>query len=64
MIRTYSEEGDIVLDNCIGSGTTAIAALNTKRNYIGIEMDDKYYRITNERIADTLSVTTLDEFIS
>ena len=64
MIQTYTKEGDIVLDNCIGSGTTAISALNTKRNYIGIEMDDKYYRITNNRIADKLSVATLDEFIT
>jgi site-specific DNA-methyltransferase (adenine-specific) len=63
LIRTHSEEGDLVLDNCIGSGTTAIAAINSKRNYIGIEMEDKYYRITNERINTVLSNTTLDDFL-
>lgn len=50
LIKTYTNEGDLVLDNCIGSGTTAIACLNTKRNYIGIEKDNTYYELTNERI--------------
>jgi len=50
LIRTYSNEGDTVLDNCIGSGTTAIACINTGRNYIGIEKEDKYCRIAEERI--------------
>jgi DNA modification methylase len=50
LIKTYSNEGDIVLDNCIGSGTTAIAAINTNRKYIGIEKDEKYYNMSLERI--------------
>ena len=50
LIRTYTNEGDTVLDNCMGSGTTAIACLNTGRNYIGFELDEGYYNITQDRI--------------
>ncbi|MDY0174192.1 MAG: site-specific DNA-methyltransferase [Bacteroidales bacterium] len=50
LIKTYSNEGDIVLDNCMGSGTTGVACLNTNRNFIGIELDDKYFEIAKERI--------------
>ena len=50
LIKTYTNEGEIVLDNCIGSGTTAIAAINTNRNYIGIELDENYYNIANKRV--------------
>jgi len=50
LIKTYTNEGDLVLDNCIGSGTTAIACMNTNRNFIGIELEEKYYNIANERI--------------
>jgi site-specific DNA-methyltransferase (adenine-specific) len=50
LIRTYTNEGDTVLDNCIGSGTTAIACINTGRNYIGIEKEERYCRIAEERI--------------
>ncbi len=50
MIRTYTNPGDIVLDNCMGSGTTCIAALRTGRSYIGIEKDDTYFQIAEERI--------------
>ena len=50
LIKTYTNENEIVLDNCIGSGTTAIACINTKRNYIGIEKDENYYRLANDRI--------------
>jgi len=50
LIRTYTNEGDTVLDNCIGSGTTAIACINTNRNFIGIEKEEKYCRIAEERI--------------
>lgn len=50
LIRTYSNEGDLVLDNCIGSGTTALACLSTKREYLGIESEEKYVKIANERI--------------
>lgn len=50
LIKTYSNEVDIVLDNCMGSGTTAIAAINTNRNFIGFELDKNYFDIANERI--------------
>jgi site-specific DNA-methyltransferase (adenine-specific) len=52
LIETYTNEGETVLDNCIGSGTTAIAALNTGRYFIGIEKEKKYFDIANERIAN------------
>ena len=52
LIKTYTNEWDTVLDNCIGSGTTAVAAINTKRNYIGFEMDTTYCDIANKRIQD------------
>lgn len=49
-IKTYTNEGDVVLDNCMGSGTTAVACLKTGRNYIGFEMDKSYYDLSLERI--------------
>jgi site-specific DNA-methyltransferase (adenine-specific) len=50
LIRTYTNQGEIVLDNCMGSGTTAVACINTGRNYIGFEKDPGYYEIAKERI--------------
>ena len=55
LIKTYTNEGDLVLDNCAGSGTTAIAALNTGRNYILMEKELDYFNLINERLADALS---------
>lgn len=52
LIKTYSNEGDLILDNCMGSGTTAIACINTNRNYIGFELDNKYYELANKRIQE------------
>ena len=52
LIRTYTQPGEIVLDNCIGSGTTAVAALNTGRFFIGIEKEEKYVEIARKRIAE------------
>lgn len=49
-IRTYSNEGDIVLDNCMGSGTTGIAAFNTGRKFIGMELDDTYFNTAKTRL--------------
>lgn len=49
-IKVSAKEGDIVLDPFVGSGTTAIACLNTNRNYIGFELDENYYNIATERI--------------
>ena len=50
LIKTYTNEGEIVLDNCIGSGTTAIAAHNTGRFFIGIEKEPKYVEIARKRL--------------
>ena len=50
LIKTYSNEGESVLDNCMGSGTTAVACMNTNRNYIGFELEEKYYNIAKQRI--------------
>ena len=50
LIRTYTNEGETVLDNCMGSGTTAIACMNTKRNYIGFELNKEYFDIAEKRI--------------
>ena len=55
LIKTYTNEGELTLDNCAGSGTTAIACLNTNRNYILMEKEQKYYDIINERISKHLS---------
>lgn len=52
MIKTYTNEGDLVLDNCMGSGSTAIACINTNRNYIGFEMDNVYYELATKRIGE------------
>jgi site-specific DNA-methyltransferase (adenine-specific) len=52
LIKTYTNEGDIVLDNCMGSGTTAVAALNTNRRFIGFETEPTYIEIANKRIDD------------
>jgi site-specific DNA-methyltransferase (adenine-specific) len=52
LIKSYSNEGDIILDNCAGSSTTAIAAINTNRNWIMIEKDEKYYDLSVKRIND------------
>ena len=50
LIKTYTNEGDIVLDNTMGSGTTGVACMNCNRNFIGIESDKKYFDIAKERI--------------
>lgn len=52
LIKTYSNEGDTVLDNCMGSGTTGVACINTGRNFIGIEKDEKYFNIASDRIKE------------
>lgn len=50
LIKTYTNEGDTVLDNCMGSGSTGVACKNTNRNFIGIELDNNYFNIAKERI--------------
>lgn len=54
LIRTYTNEGDTVLDNTMGSGTTGVACVNTGRSFIGIERDDKYFAIAQKRIEDAM----------
>jgi len=50
LIKTYTNEGETVLDNCMGSGSAGIAAINTSRHFIGIEMDENYFNIAQDRI--------------
>lgn len=50
LIKTYTLEGETVLDNCMGSGSTGVACVNTKRQFIGIEKDEKYFEIAKQRI--------------
>lgn len=50
LIKTYTNEGHTVLDNCMGSGTTGVACKNLNRNFIGIELDEKYFNIAKDRI--------------
>jgi len=52
LIKTYTDEGELVLDNCIGSGSTAVACINTKRHFIGIDNNLEYATIARKRIAD------------
>lgn len=52
LIRTYSNPGDTILDNCMGSGTTAVAAVMEKRKFIGFETDKSYYEKANKRLRD------------
>ena len=60
LIKTYTNEGEWVLDNCMGSGTTGVACVNTNRNFIGIEQEEKYFIIAKQRIMDTQDQPTGD----
>lgn len=64
LIRTYSNEGEVVLDNCMGSGTTGVAAVQTNRKFIGIEMDQQYYEIAKKRIENAVPVEEVDQSAS
>lgn len=50
LLKTYSNEGDLVLDNCMGSGSTGVACVNLNRNFIGMELTEQYFEIAKERI--------------
>lgn len=52
LIRTYTNDGETVLDNCMGSGSTGVACMNTGRNFIGIELDSEYFEIAKRRIKE------------
>lgn len=54
LISTYTDPGAVVLDNCMGSGSTGVACVKTGRNFIGIELDEKYFCVAEQRINDAL----------
>ena len=54
LIRTYTNEGETVLDFTMGSGSTGVACVNTNRNFVGIELDDKYFEIAKQRVDDAV----------
>ena len=54
LIKTYTNEGDTVLDNCMGSGSTGVACKNLNRSFIGIELDENYFNIAKERIKNII----------
>lgn len=66
-VKTYSQDGETVLDNCMGSGTTGVACANTNRRFIGMEMEERYFQIASERIAkayaDASPVAANDDLI-
>ena len=64
MIRTYTNPGETVLDNCMGSGTTGVACVRSERDFIGFELDAKYFEIAQKRIAEAQTpkkIATLEE---
>ncbi|MEK4970695.1 site-specific DNA-methyltransferase [Cytobacillus sp. FSL R7-0696] len=61
LIRTYTNEGEIVLDNCMGSGTTAVAATQLNRNFIGFETEPQYVEIANQRLESVVRGSSLTE---
>ena len=54
LIKTYTNENETVLDNCMGSGSTGVACVNTNRNFIGYELNEKYFEIAEKRINETM----------
>ena len=60
-MKTYSNEGDVVFDPCMGSGTTGIACVNTGRKFIGIEKDEEYFGTAEKRIKE--AENTLEAFM-
>ena len=62
LVKIHSNEGDTILDPFMGSGTTGVACVNTKRNFIGIEMDDGYFKIAKDRIENAQKKRKMDLF--
>lgn len=58
LIKTYTNEGDTVLDNCMGSGSTGVAAVNTGRKFIGMELNEKYFEIAKNRIDEAAAAVS------
>lgn len=56
LIKTYTNEGDVVLDNCMGSGSTCVACINTNRDFIGFELNNSYFDIAQKRIAEAKQI--------
>lgn len=56
LIKSFTNEGDLVLDNCMGSGSTGVACKNLNREFIGIEKDEKYFNIAKERIENKIEI--------
>ena len=56
LIKTFTNEGDIVLDNCMGSGSTGVACVNTGRDFIGIELEAEMFKVANDRIANIIKL--------
>jgi len=63
LIKTFSNENEVVLDNCMGSGTTAVACIKNKRKYIGFEMDKKYFEVCKERVSEVVKLTKASKSI-
>ncbi len=59
LIKTYTNEGEVVLDNCMGSGSTGVACVNTNRKFVGIELDDNYFEIAKKRIEVAMKQSSL-----
>ncbi len=60
LIKTYTNEGMVVMDNTMGSGTTGVACMNTNRKFIGFEKEDKYFQIAKQRISEAYEKRTQD----
>ena len=56
LIKSYCPLNGVVLDNCMGSGSTGVACVNTNRNFIGIELDENYYKIAEQRINEAINI--------
>ena len=54
LIRTYTQDGEVILDNCMGSGSTGVAAMNLHRKFIGMELEPQYFEIAEKRIQDVV----------
>jgi site-specific DNA-methyltransferase (adenine-specific) len=63
LIQTYSDIGDLVLDSCCGSCSTGIAAHRTRRNFIGFELDEYYYKLSKQRLDDEMAQMTIYDFM-
>jgi site-specific DNA-methyltransferase (adenine-specific) len=60
LVKTYTNPGDVVLDNCMGSGSTGVACVNTGRRFIGMELDQGYFDIAVKRIAEARKDVTVN----